>query len=52
MIDFLIKVPDDKAEFFSELMQNLDYEFHNLSTEYDSFDGEENDEIYFTDSDD
>lgn len=53
MADFYVKVPDDKIDFFKELVRDLGYENEHLKStnETDVFDMTD-DEDYFLDDDD
>ncbi|MDA3930059.1 MAG: hypothetical protein PF541_14005 [Prolixibacteraceae bacterium] len=54
MTDFYVKIPNDKVEFFAQLIENLGFEYEKLfSSEGDDMPLEDNDEeLFFIDSDD
>lgn len=50
MTDFYVKIPDDKVDFFTQLLKNLDFEYEKLFSNENV--EEDSEEYYFTDSDD
>ena len=53
MKDFYVRVPDEKAEFFSELMKNLELEYEQLTPNNNpDVNNNEQDSEFYVDSDD
>lgn len=50
MIEFYIKVPEEKENFFTQLMNDLGYEYEKLFSSNNEESDIEIDEDYFTDS--
>ena len=52
MKDFYVRVPDDKASFFSELLKNLELEYEQLTPNNNTDLGVDNqDSEFYVDSD-